>query len=135
MAQYLANFVTSVMRDDRVWNAVRIDGISKEQLGYRENEIYFANEYGFVMFRDLTPTTKEVHIAMLKGAKNVDSFFQECLEKMRKRGATKFVGTIGEWNKPALKLAKRCGFCEEGRISNAFLRDGQYHAMVMMGSK
>ena len=135
MAQYLANFVTSVMRDDRVWNAVRIDGISKNQIGYRENEIYFANEYGFVMFRDLTPTTKEVHIAMLKGAKNVDSFFQECLEKMRKRGATKFVGTIGEWNKAALKLAKRCGFCEEGRISNAFLRDGQYHAMVMMGSK
>jgi len=132
---FLANFVTTVMQNDRVWNAVRIDGISKEQLGYRENEIYFINEHGFIMFRDLTPTTKEIHIAMLKGAKNVDSFVYECIEKMRKRGATKFVGIIGEWNKPALKLAKRCGFCEEGRISNAFLRDGQYHAMVMMGSK
>jgi hypothetical protein len=135
MAHYLANFVTSVMRNDRVWNAVRIDGISKEQIEYRENEIYFVNEYGFVMFRNLTPTTKEVHIAMLKGAKNVDFFFKECLENMRKRGATKFLGTIGEWNKPALKLAKRCGFIEEGRISKAFLRDGQYHAMVMMGSE
>jgi RimJ/RimL family protein N-acetyltransferase len=135
MLNKISNFVTFVMRDDRVFNAVRIDGISKEQLGYRENEIYFANEHGFVMFRDLTPTTKEVHIAMLKGAKNVDSFVYECLEKMRKQGAIKFVGTIGEWNKPALKLAKRCGFIEEGRISKAFLRDGQYHAMVIMGSK
>jgi RimJ/RimL family protein N-acetyltransferase len=135
MLNKISNFVTFVMRDDRVFNAVRIDGISKEQLGYKKNEIYFANEHGFVMFRDLTPTTKEVHIAMLKGAKNVDSFVYECLEKMRKQGATKFIGTIGEWNKAALKLAKRCGFCEEGRISNAFLRDGQYYAMVMMGSK
>jgi len=70
---------------------------------------------------------------MLKGAKEVDSFFLDSLEKMRAKGAEKFLGTIGDWNRPALKLALRCGFKEEGRISKAYQRDGIYRSMVMMG--
>ena len=57
----------------------------------------------------------------------------DCLERMRKKGVKKFLGTIGEWNVPALKLALRCGFKEEGRISKAYQRDGIDRAMVMMG--
>ena len=57
----------------------------------------------------------------------------ESLEKMREKGAEKFLGTIGDWNTPALKLALRCGFKEEGRISKAYQRDGKYRSMVMMG--
>jgi len=75
----------------------------------------------------------EVHICMLKGAKGVDSFFLDSLEKMRQKGARKFIGPIGDWNRPALKLAKRCGFTEEGRISKAYQRDGIDRSMIMMG--
>ena len=129
----MKEFITSVMRNDRVWKWVRIDGIKKENYGYVENEIYYTNEYGFVNFRKVTPTMFDVHICMLKGAKEVDSFFLDCLEKMREKGAEKFLGTIGDWNTPALKLALRCGFKEEGRISKAYQRDGKYRSMVMMG--
>ena len=129
----MKEFITSVMRNDRVWKWVRIDGIKKENYGYIENEIYYTNEYGFVNFRKITPTMFDVHICMLKGAKEVDSFFLDCLEKMRAKGAEKFLGTIGDWNSPALKLALRCGFKEEGRISKAYQRDGKYRSMVMMG--
>jgi len=75
----MKEFITKVMRDDRVWKWVRIDGIKKENYGYIENEIYYTNEYGFVNFRKITPTMYDVHICMLKGAKEVDSFFLDCL--------------------------------------------------------
>ena len=112
---------------------MRVDGISQDAVRYEESSTYFTNEHGFVMFRPSTPTMYEVHICMLKGAKEVDSFFLDCLERMRKKGVKKFLGTIGEWNVPALKLALRCGFKEEGRISKAYQRDGIDRAMVMMG--
>jgi hypothetical protein len=129
----MKEFITSVMKNDRVWKWVRVDGINKESFGYKEGEIYYTNKHGFVMFRASTPTMYEVHICMLKGAKEVDSFFLDCLEKMRQKGVKKFIGTIGDWNVPALKLAQRCGFREEGRISKAYQRDGIDRAMVMMG--
>ena len=129
----MKEFITQVMRDDRVWEWVRIDGIKKESFGYLDNEIYYTNDHGFVNFRKITPTMYDVHICMLKGAKEVDSFFLDSLEKMRAKGAEKFLGTIGDWNRPALKLALRCGFKEEGRISKAYQRDGIYRSMVMMG--
>lgn len=128
-----AEFVTSVMRNDRVWKWVRVDGVNRENFGHQAGEIYFCNEHGFVMFRPSTPTMYEVHICMLKGAKGVDSFLLDCLEKMRQKGVRKFLGTIGDWNVPALKLALRCGFKEEGRISKAYQRDGLDRSMVMMG--
>jgi len=121
-----SDFITSVMRNERVWKWVSVDGIKKDNFGYRENEIYYTNKHGFVMFRASTPT-------MLKGAKEVDSFFLDCLEKMRQKGVKKFLGTIGDWNVPALKLALRCGFKEEGRISKAYQRNGIDRSMVMMG--
>jgi len=133
MDHFIKDFIESVMRDDRVWKWVKVDGIKKENFGYQESEIYYTNTHGFVMFRPATPTMYEVHICMLKGAKEVDSFFLDCLEKMRQKGARKFLGTIGEWNTSALKLALRCGFVEEGRISKAYRRDGVDRSMVMMG--
>jgi hypothetical protein len=129
-----AEFVTSVMQDERVWKWVRIDGVPKESFVYQAGT-YFTDSHGFVMFRDVSPVMKEVHICMTKGAKNVDEFFMDCLEKMRQKGVKKFLGTIGEWNTPALKLAKRCGFIEEGRISKAYQRDGQFKSMILMGAE
>lgn len=130
-----AEFVESVMKDDRVWNWVKVDGAEKESYRFDPNNVYFLNEHGFVMFRGLSPAFQEVHICMKKGAKNVDAFFMDCLEKMRQKGVKKFLGTIGEWNTPALKLAKRCGFVEEGRISKAYQKDGQFKSMVLMGAE
>lgn len=127
-------FITSIMHNDRVWESVRIDGVSKEQYGYCELDEYFVNEHGFVMFRTVTPTMKELHVCMLK-CKHTKEFVEECMEKMKKRGTKKFLAPIGDWNKSALKLGKRLGLIEEGRIANAYMRDGKFHSMVLMGSK
>jgi L-amino acid N-acyltransferase YncA len=85
------------------------------------------------MFRNITPCLYEIHIAMLRGARDVKAFVITCLDEMKKRGASKFIGLIGDWNKPAIRLAKHCGFKEHGKIDHAYMRDGQYRDMVIMG--
>lgn len=127
-------FITSIMQNDRVWDSVRVDGVTKEQFGYCESSEYFVNEHGFVMFRTVTPSMMEFHVCMLK-CKNTKEFVEECMEKMRNKGTNKFLAPIGDWNKSALKLGKRLGLIEEGRIANAYIRDGKFHSMVLMGSK
>ena len=127
-------FITSIMRNDRVWDSVRVDGVTKEQFGYCESSEYFVNKHGFVMFRTVTPSMMELHVCMLK-CKNTKEFVEECMEKMRNKGTNKFLAPIGDWNKSALKLGKRLGLIEEGRIANAYIRDGKFHSMILMGSK
>ena len=127
-------FITSIMRNDRVWDSIRVDGVTKEQFGYCESSEYFVNKHGFVMFRTVTPSMMELHVCMLK-CKNTKEFVEECMEKMRNKGTNKFLAPIGDWNKSALKLGKRLGLIEEGRIANAYIRDGKFHSMVLMGSK
>jgi len=127
------DFITKVMRDDRVWKWVCVDGIRKDQFQYQEQATYFVNDYGFVMFRQAYPTTWEVHVCMLKGAKDVDDFVMNCLKKMRQNGCKKFIAPIGQWNRPALKLARRCGFVKEGELSNVWFRDGKPQSMIIMG--
>lgn len=127
-------FITSIMQNDRVWDSVRVDGVTKEQFGYCESSEYFVNKHGFVMFRTVTPSMMELHVCMLK-CKNTKEFVEECMEKMRNKGTNKFLAPIGDWNKSALKLGKRLGLIEEGRIANAYIRDGKFHSMVLMGSK
>lgn len=78
---------------------------------------------------------QEVHIAMKKGATGVHVFTERALDEMRRRGARKFLAPIGDWNKAALRLARQCGFVEEGRVSGAWTRNGVPHAMVLMGSE
>jgi L-amino acid N-acyltransferase YncA len=112
-----------------------VDGATKEELTYNENATYFTNEYGFMMFRGLYPHFQEVHICMKKGAKNVDEFAMKNLQAMREQGVKKFLAPIGEWNTPALKLAKRCGFIEEGRITKAYQRNGLFKSMVLLGAE
>lgn len=132
----LADFVTHVMHDDRVWQWVREDGIEKHQFGYSPNAKYFLlNDHGFVMFRKATQKMYEIHVCMLKGARNVKPFVMECLQKMRDIGVTKFIAPIGEWNKAAIRLAKSCGFVEEGRITGAHYRNGVPYAMIIMGGR
>jgi len=127
-------FITSIMRNDRVWDSLRVDGVTKEQFGYCESSEYFVNEHGFVMFRAVTPSMMELHVCMLK-CKNTKEFVEECMKKMRNKGTNKFLAPIGDWNKSALKLGKRLGLIEEGRIANAYIRDGKFHSMILMGSK
>lgn len=132
----IADFVTRVMRDDRVWKWVCEDGIEKHQYGFSPTAKYFIMEgHGFVMFRRATQKMYEVHVCMLKGAQNVKPFVMGCLEKMRRNGVTKFIAPMGEWNKAAIRLAKSCGFVEEGRITNAHYRDGVPYAMIIMGGR
>jgi RimJ/RimL family protein N-acetyltransferase len=40
---------------------------------------------------------------------------------------------VHENNIPAVKLYRKLGFVEEGRLRQAFRRDGKYHDMIIMG--
>jgi hypothetical protein len=129
-------FVTRVMRDPRVWKWVAEDGIVPEQFQHRSSETYFQfRNLGFVMFRRPTMTMAEIHVCMLKGARGIEPFIFECMEMMRAKGVRKFLAPIGDWNVAALRLARRCGYKEEGRITAAYVRDGKPRAMVMMGRR
>ena len=134
MGGRMIEFVESIMHNDRVWNAIKVDGIKKEQFGYSDSADYFVHECGFVMFRSITPSTSEIHVCMLK-CKETQKFVEHCIKEMRNRGVCKFIAPIGDWNKSALKLSKACGFVEEGRITKAYIRNNKFHAMVMMGSR
>jgi hypothetical protein len=130
------DFVVSVMRDPRVWEWVCEDGVRPEQFDYRHGDVYFRHaDFGFITFRRTTMNMQEVHIAMKKGATGVHVFTERALDEMRRRGARKFLAPIGDWNKAALRLARQCGFVEEGRVSGAWTRNGVPHAMVLMGSE
>jgi len=127
-------FITSIMHNDRVWNSVKIDGVTKEMYGYSDSNNYVINDYGFIMFRGLTPTMQEIHVCMLK-CKNTQEIVKKAIDEVRATGVKKFLAPIGDWNKSALKLSIACGFIEEGRITKAYIRNGNFHSMILMGSK
>lgn len=118
---------------EETWDQQRIDDSPIPK--YANSEIYFCNEYGFIAFRQLTSALYEVHIAMLRKAKNVKAFSLNTLETARKKGAKKFVAPIAEFNKPAIMLAKRCGFVLEGTITKAIYRDGKPYSLLLFGSE
>jgi hypothetical protein len=127
-------FITLIMHNDRVWNSVKVDGVTKEMYGYSDHNDYIVNDYGFIMFRGLTPIMQEIHVCMLK-CKNTQEIVSKAIDEMRAKGVKKFLAPIGDWNKSALKLSMACGFTEEGRIANAYTRNGTFHSMILMGSK
>ena len=127
------DFVTRVMRDARVWECVREDGFSPDEIGYRPSETYFQfQDKGFVMFRSPARGVEEIHIALLRGARDVEPFIGECLREMRSRGAERFIAPIPAWNRAAIRLAKRCGFVEFNRLENRCIRDGRAYAGILM---
>lgn len=127
------DFVTRVMRDARVWECVRQDGFTPDEVGYRPRETYFQfQDKGFLMFRSPMLGVEEVHIAMLRGARDVEPFVGECLREMGARGAMRFIAPIPAWNRAAIRLAKRCGFVEFRRLEGRFIRDGRTYAGILM---
>ncbi|MEK7945721.1 hypothetical protein WKR98_13270 [Pigmentiphaga sp. YJ18] len=135
LVQASPEFVTRVMRDPRVWHWVAEDGVSPESYICSPRAVCFAHQgRGFAMFKNCTRTMYEIHVAMLKGTTNVQPWVMECIAEMRRRGAKKFAAPIAEWNRAALRLARSCGFIEEGRISAALIRNGRPHALIFMGA-
>ncbi|GAA4321761.1 hypothetical protein GCM10023144_01220 [Pigmentiphaga soli] len=134
LVQASPEFVTHIMRDPRVWRWVAEDGVSPGDVRYQPTATYFQfQDKGFVMFRRVTQRMREIHVATRRGDATLVSFIHECLDEMRHRGAAKFIAPIGDWNVAALRLARRCGFVEEGRITGAYVRDGEPRALIMMG--
>jgi hypothetical protein len=129
-------FVIKVMRDPRVWRSVAEDGLDPQTVTADTSAHYFQHgERGFLMFRQISTCMFEIHIAMLKGARDVDSFVKESMQAMREMGAVKFLATLPEWNRAGIAIAQRNGFKHEGRVDAAYRRDGKLHAMILMGSR
>jgi hypothetical protein len=127
-------FVTQIMRDPRVWEWVREDGKSVDQFSHNPADTYFQFEdLGFVMYRRVVGAMYEVHIAMRRGSRALAAFVLEALAEMRLRGAQRFIAPIGDWNRAAVQLARKCGFVEIARKENC-RRDGGLYQTVYMES-
>jgi hypothetical protein len=127
-------FVTRVMRDPRVWRSVAEDGLDPLTFNADTNAHYFQHgEQGFLMFRQISTCMFEIHIAMLKGARGVDQFVEDTMQRMHEMGARKFLATLPEWNRAGIAIAERSGFKHEGRVEDAYMRSGKLHAMILMG--
>lgn len=90
---------------------------------------------GFIQFKRETSRTWMVHIAMVRGGRQVHDFALEAIQTMRDLGVGKFIATIGSWNKAAIRLAKACGFEQEGRLRDAVTKSGQPADLILMGAK
>ncbi|MDR5802131.1 hypothetical protein [Caballeronia sp. LZ001] len=109
------SFIREVMRDPRVWRAVAEDGIDRDTFQPDPSAHYFQHAKGFLMFRQVSTCMYEIHIAMLRGARDVDRFVAESMQAMRDRGAEKFLATIPEWNRASIAIA-RTDWLQERRV-------------------
>lgn len=90
---------------------------------------------GFIQFKRETSRAWMVHIAVMRGGPQVRDFAMAALQAMRELGVEKFIATIGSWNKAALRLARACGFEQEGRLHNAVTKHGQPADLILMGAE
>ncbi len=128
-------FVTYVMQHPRVHAAMAEDEQPREYHCKPWTIAFQFMNRGVLLLRQVSfGGMFDVHIAMIKGHPSLCDWIAECLSAMRAAGAKKFKAEIAGWNKACLRLAKNCGFVEEGRVSQALLRGGQRHDLVIMGA-
>jgi hypothetical protein len=136
IAQSTPEFTTYVMKHPRVHAAMAEDGEPREYHWKQWTVAFQFMNRGVILFRQVTHGGMfDVHIAMIKGHPALVDWVMECLDAMRSAGAKKFKAEVAAWNKPCLRLAKKCGFVEEGRLTQALLRGGQRHDAVIMGAR
>lgn len=90
---------------------------------------------GFIQFKPETSRAWMVHIAVVRGGPHVIDAAQQAIHAMRDMGAVKLIATIGSWNKAALRLARQCGFEQEGCLKNAVTKNGQPADLILMGAE
>lgn len=137
MLQYATpEFITFVMENPRVHAAMAEDGQPRQ---YHVKPWTVAFQYlnkGVLLLRQVSwGGMFEVHIAMIKGDPGLAAWVGECLAAMRAAGAKKFRAEVAGWNKPCLRLARKCGFSEEGRLKAALVRGGRMHDLVILGAQ
>ncbi len=130
------DFVTSIISHPEVWPHLSEDGDDPAEFEPADAIYFRYGDFGFVEFRACGRHWYQAHIAMLRGTPRVQSFARLCMEIMRRdHGALAFTGFIPATNRAALINALRCGFSEEGRMKNVFLKNGQLVDMVVMGAR
>lgn len=129
------DLIASILLNPRVLPWISEDGTGIA--GYfNPSAISFQiGDAGFIQFKPETTRAWMVHIAVERGGKYVKDAAMQAMQAMREMGVAKFIATIGSWNKPALRLARDCGFEQEGRITNAVTKNGQPADLILMGAK
>lgn len=135
LMQATPEFITYVMQHPRVHAAMAEDEQPREYHCKPWTIAFQFMNRGVLLVRQVSYGGMfDVHIAMIKGHPDLCDWVPECLNAMRAAGAKKFKAEIAGWNKACLRLARKCGFVEEGRITQALVRGGQRHDLVIMGA-
>ena len=128
-------FVRLVFTNPRVWQCLRQDGASLNDVRFESGATYLRwEDHGFVMFRRISDPMCEIHIAMLPKSPYAGPFVQFAMSVMRSRGVVKFLAIVPAWNRTCILGAKREGFEVEGVIKAAYKRDGNLFDAIMLGS-
>lgn len=129
-------FLRSIFTHPRVWPWVSEDGQRPQdyQPLIHPAVHYLRNgDAGVISFRPLNSVLYECHVAMLPGVRS-DAFAQAAASWMwAHTPAQKLIVNVPSCNRAAVAYARRAGFTQEGRITRAFLRNGQLHDIVVMG--
>jgi RimJ/RimL family protein N-acetyltransferase len=101
------------------------------------NNLYLTNETrnGILTASHVNGITCEVHIAVLPELwGRATGFFKECIAwGFENTRYMKVIGFTPVYNRAAISLAKRCGFKEEGRLKDSFLKNWELHDQIVFG--
>lgn len=101
------------------------------------SHLYLTNDEktGLLVASHVNGVTCEVHIAVLpelwgRATRFVKDGLAWGFENLK---YSKYIGFTPVYNRPAVALAKRCGFKEEGRLTNSFLKNWELHDQIIFG--
>lgn len=113
------------------------DDLSTEPFVPATEHLYVMNDEqtGVVVFKRVNGICADAHIAILPELRGKGRYFaKEVVEWLFANTTyTKILAMVPQFRTEVLKLCEYCGFIREGHIKKAFLKDWQYHDLILLG--
>lgn len=131
-----ADYIRSVITHPRVWTRVAEDGqaASDYEPLIHPSVFYLKAPGGFCSFKPMSSVAWGMHAAFLPGAPEIEASVRSAIRWMfDNTPAQKLVAMPPAFNWHAAALARKVGFKDEGRITQAVRWRGRLHDMLILG--
>ena len=130
------DFIRSVITHPRIWPWVSEDGQQPEDYEPLIHPLVHylrSGDDGVVEFRAMGVAIYQGHVAMLPGVRS-DDFARAAVQWMwDNTSAQKLYCQVPARNRHAVAYVRRAGFAPEGRLTDAYLKNGKLHDLIVMG--
>lgn len=129
-------FLRGVFTHPRIWPWICEDGVTPESFQPLIHPLVVHLRYGndgVFTFRSLNRILYECHVAMFPGTASDEAATQAIAWMWANTQAKKLVCNIPAISRHAIAYAHRAGFVREGRMKDAFMRNGKLHDLIVMG--